>query len=498
MSIKISDTSPANIIASGLSSLSEEAVATASSCLGYDTIAPAPNARPRHEPDCLEAVIGGLITAVFGVCTLVADIVWDFLWSTFDYLYDTVVCIFGGRPNNGNIAPEALAATRFYKLNRSRLSEVPRRVALDVDTSNAMKHVKIDQLITEFDKVANMLNAVTTAPAHIQAKLTTSNPHRGLFGRVASAFKTIDGQFLAHLQSYLTQEHYRAEPLRAAKRVRTLSEPERQELFFYDDVSSYITTRTNLMAMKEYVATHKADADELQRRQTAGQELDRHSKQAIFEGQQMHEYLLSLVFTCTQIQNQNNKRAAFQGLADAYHGCGPHKYKAIRDQFERLTDRAPDLNQLWLLATKQLKQNILLSRYQTSQFHVINAACSKVSDWGLDPDQAELGDSYIDVGGGAMITGLNVRYTLNKEFTPARALTAFKSRLDDLDDQSLITVYTRTHRDALPADWAENYNETFTYRDSAGIQREGTRINYHGAAWLAWHLGWFNSAMPVL
>lgn len=170
---------------------------------------------------------------------------------------------------------------------------------------------------------------------------------------------------------------------------------------------------------------------------------------------------------------QAKKEAALIEIAEAYRNCPPRTYEESFRQLKILTNRYENLEQMLLFWLQFFKEGVLLERYQGDQFHLLNEARKRVPDWGLDQDPVNLSDPFTTCfGGGLCIGPLNYRYTLNKEFTPARIVEAIHNRvLQDDSHNRLITQYLESQEHDLPEEWQEKF---FT---------EGT-INCYGIAWI--------------
>ena len=130
MSLKIGETSPFNTLSSGLTAIQEEVVSLTSACCCPSTIS---SATPGHQtPDCFETVFGTII----GSFSLITDVIWDFMVDLYSYIGSTITCLTGGTIDSA----EALAATRFYKINRARISETPRNLSLDAAILSATEN----------------------------------------------------------------------------------------------------------------------------------------------------------------------------------------------------------------------------------------------------------------------------------------------------------------------------------------------------------------------
>lgn len=251
--------------------------------------------------------------------------------------------------------------------------------------------------------------------------------------------------------------------------------------------------RNNLENFARFVRNGKAQVEqqEAQRAESIAEGLGDPGaprEKAYFEN--MERTLLNTIFELRTARPDNKKACdALNGIAEAYHGCDPRKYKESKRHLERMMARAGNnaterLDQQLLLWLKGFKEDIVLNRYQSGQFHILNKACQQVRDWGLGGDNVELNDPYINMGGFAF--ALNFRYTLNKEYTPARIIEVVKTNLDDVDYNDLITPYFEEHADTLPDDYEHTH-----------FDRHG-KLNHKGVAWLLWHRGFFSQRIPVM
>ena len=461
MSIKINETSPLNSILSGLSAIGEEAAAKLSPCCNSeDTIA---SSAPQE--DCIETVF----STIFGTVSMVLDVIWESISNFVSYICDTIVCICGGTPNNNNISAEALEATRYYKLNRVRLSEVPRSIDLEKLPLNVFKlseeevEALYDNLLVEFDRVYPKIVPAANLPAAWANKFV--EPYRDEETNKLSYRLTSKGQAWEARQPANPQVDLARELTSAHE--ENLKRAEMRESI--EDLISHVKLRKGSADRFPYGANNSQ----------------------LYQNKGIFAFLLNISERLKTTENLTKKSAVLNGLADA-KGCDPQRFKSVKNEWGKLSGTAVDLKDLYLVATKFAKQEICLKRFQGSQFHAINEAMRKVADWGLDPDVAELNDPYAR---GGLISPLNVRYALNQDFTPACALSAFKNSLDWLDNQLPVNEFLERHADQLPEDWVESFYETFNDPDTGKNQR---RLNYRGSAWIVGQLGYFSSALPIL
>jgi hypothetical protein len=104
---------------------------------------------------------------------------------------------------------------------------------------------------------------------------------------------------------------------------------------------------------------------------------------------------------------------------------------------------------------KDFKRELILQRYQGKQMHVENHAAHQLVDWGIGPDKAEANDPY-EMIGGCGLSGLNYRYTLNQECTPARIVQVLKTNLDMEDPDEIMSYLHKVggqDPSLLPEDW---------------------------------------------
>ena len=167
------------------------------------------------------------------------------------------------------------------------------------------------------------------------------------------------------------------------------------------------------------------------------------------------------------------KKTALLAIAEASHQCPPRTYDECLRQLKILTNRYPNLEQLLLSWIQFFKEEVLLEKYQDTQFHMLNEARQRLPDWGLDSDPINLSDPHTSLfGGGPFVGPLNYRYVLNKELSPARLVAAIRNRvLQDEYNNSFITKFLESREADLPTDWQTQFFS------------EG-KINYRGIAWI--------------
>ena len=244
------------------------------------------------------------------------------------------------------------------------------------------------------------------------------------------------------------------------------------------EIDSNRRTRDNLQAYVEFI---KAGAASYQRQEQ-------------FYYDELNRYVLNGIYELRNPAISLKKKGEYlTGLAAsaAEHGCAPRRYKEGKLRFERLTERAGvgvdgRLDQQILLWLKAFKEDIIVSRYQEGQFHVINNACLHVRDWGLGGDKVELSDPYINMGS-IGLSALNYRYTLNKGYTPARMISVIKAQFDEEDLAHRVNPYLEAHADQLPAGWEEQFFED-----------GGAKLNHTGVAWILYHRGFLSWRLPIL
>lgn len=203
----------------------------------------------------------------------------------------------------------------------------------------------------------------------------------------------------------------------------------------------------------------------------------------IYLGDNIYLYALNLIY-----EIKNHPTYDFVALADKSNSCGPVKYKIIKSEFERITGRARDVEQQLLLVAKRTKHSLILDAFQTTQFHVINHASKQVSDWGLDADEVERADAHIHVGS-SDLGALNYRYILNRNFTPARLATNFKTDLETRGNEQM-NAFLEEHVSHLPEGWDDGNSKNCFYEVDP-ITGALNRLNYKGVAWVIAKLGYF-------
>jgi hypothetical protein len=170
---------------------------------------------------------------------------------------------------------------------------------------------------------------------------------------------------------------------------------------------------------------------------------------------------------------ESKKKEALLGIANAISHCYPRIYEQSQHQLKLLKNQVTSLDEKFKFWLQVLKENIILERYQNSQFHILNHARARLSDWGFDQNPVNFQDDYINSF--SSVEGINYRYTLNREYTPARIVTTIRGKIIDEGDNTQINTYFQAHQQEL-SDAGLSHQDLF--------ENDGTTISYKGAAWL--------------
>jgi hypothetical protein len=375
------------------------------------------------------------VSTVIATGRFVIEVLWDTLIDCGRFLFNLIAPFIGQARNTGNVSQAAIDATVNYRINRAKMSELPQDVAI---SANDLRNVYFVELAR-----------IPGDPEEEDAQPT--------------------------LIDTVTQQ-YTILPDRNADTLRLLTE-----------CANYILNGLDELRVREE-----------QRRQASQVGLPdpgEHPKK--FEYEEMERMWMQIGY---QMRDGNlapmRKINLFGKLVDAMRGCGPHKYKGVKRGFEIVIGGT--LDQKFLYWIKDFKREVILQRYQDGQFHVENDALDKVRDWGLGGDKAELSDVYKGMFG-VEFSGLNYRYVLNREVTPARLVEMIKMQLEAEDSsEAEIAGYLQKTTSELPEGWDSlEYNEEYRLperpRDPAL-----TRPNHRLIAWVLADMGFFDEVSITL
>lgn len=166
----------------------------------------------------------------------------------------------------------------------------------------------------------------------------------------------------------------------------------------------------------------------------------------------------------------HKRRAAFFELADAAEHCRPRMYEEMQRQYKMVTNQQLTIEQKLLMWLQMLKEDILIQKFQGTQFHVINRARNEVGgEWGLDANEISQNDEHIGCGGST--SKEEYVKVLTKNYTPGRMVDAIHSRLIYDGNNELINQYMQHHL-------TDGTDPTSLFESN------GTTINHKGVAWL--------------
>lgn len=144
------------------------------------------------------------------------------------------------------------------------------------------------------------------------------------------------------------------------------------------------------------------------------------------------------------------KKRALKALADGARGCRPRVVAECMRQYRMLKSTGPEVRNLLLEYVQDLKEEILLTRFQDTQFHVLNYMRSRVGEYyGLDTSQLTMEDPYIGMGGQPL--DVMIHYTFQSEYTTERVVQGVKTRihLEENNNVWLECIREKLRREAV-------------------------------------------------
>ncbi len=191
-----------------------------------------------------------------------------------------------------------------------------------------------------------------------------------------------------------------------------------------------------------------------------------------------------------QIPEEKKKRA-LMALADGAARCRPRIVAECMRQYRLLRSTGPEVRNLLLEYVQDLKEEILLTYFQDSQFHVLNYMRSRVGeDYGLDTSQLTMEDPFINVGGQPL--DVMIHYVFQSQYTTERVVQGVKTRihLEENNNVWLECIRERLRRDAVAR--GENLQDE-DVADRMGEEAtscfDGVQINERGVILLLKEVG---------
>ncbi len=410
MSFKINENNPIHPLLSAVTAVGEEVGVKVKALVCPDTIAAAEPAEVHNECPMWALGINYLISV--GV----------FLWKAgedlfnglVNYIMNTFVCLTGGKPNYQNVDLEALTATHNYKVNREKMSQEPNDRSISATDLRDIYGIMLrvtdnDRAKADGDKLRDILGVYDSLPADQKLE------------KYEVSSTDIDG----------------------AKHTKT------------------IVVRTQLLAYIDYIEKGLEEREtytlKIEQRRAQGEVIPKDDKelQTYLKTAEYPEMERMMMHITYHIADQPAAKVceALTKICDAWEGCGPHKYKGLKRAYEKVIGGT--LDEKFLQWLKDFKRELILQRYQGEQMHVENHAAHQLVDWGIGPDKAEANDPY-EMIGGCGLSGLNYRYTLNQECTPARIVQVLKTNLDMEDPDEIMSYLHKVgaqNAALLPEDW---------------------------------------------
>ncbi len=173
------------------------------------------------------------------------------------------------------------------------------------------------------------------------------------------------------------------------------------------------------------------------------------------------------------------KKRALSALAEAQWSCPPRRLAECIRQYRLLATSSPAMEQLLLGYLQDIKEEIFLTSYQGSQFHVINYVRSSIGEeLGLDTNQVFLQDPYIGMGGHPLSCSLRAVFYCN--YTTERVVQAVMTRIQLDDNNQVCTdhIHAELRRQAVlrgedpnTSDWV--LEEAVSFFDEQRINAKG-------------------------
>jgi hypothetical protein len=179
-----------------------------------------------------------------------------------------------------------------------------------------------------------------------------------------------------------------------------------------------------------------------------------------------------------EISNDKKQQALLE-IAESSYYCEPRLFEESQRQWLRITNQEISLEEKLKAWLQMLKEDIILEQYQEEHsFHILNHARKHLPDWGLDQNPVNFEDQYME-GSACGVFEVNYRYTLNKEYTPARIVDAIREKIIFDDNIAQINQFFSDHTDAIQADYL-NVEDFF----EIDPQTTKSHITHQAVGWL--------------
>ena len=183
---------------------------------------------------------------------------------------------------------------------------------------------------------------------------------------------------------------------------------------------------------------------------------------------------------------EEKKKRALRALADGAGRCRPRIVAECMRQYRMLRSTGPEVRNLLLEYVQDLKEEILLTYFQDSQFHVLNYMRTRVGEYyGLDMSQLTMEDPYLGVGGQPM--DIMIHYVFQSQYTTERVVQGVKTRihLEENNNIWLDCIREKLRRDAVArGESLEDVAVAERMAEEATSCFEGAQINDKGVIFL--------------